>query len=169
MINFAETSGQPNRRRAIVSQQPVLRGKPSEQRFVRRIFLPGLIAQSRFHSHAKSLATGRARGFQCRVAPTVRPTCSTQESFDRLIAHQCQKRPGTSDATGGKMDDRSNAECRRECGCPRSSRFRPFLPTTASTNRGDYCISKAALSRCSRRYFASRLAGYGINSLRDGI
>jgi len=41
---------------------------------------------------------------------------------------------------------------------------------TASTNRGDYCIAKAALSMLTPLY-ASRLAGHGINvyEIRPGV
>jgi 3-oxoacyl-[acyl-carrier protein] reductase len=59
----------------------------------------------------------------------------------------------------------------------RSAGIRPKIITvtsvsayTASTNRGDYCVSKSALSMLTSLY-ASRLAEYGINvyEVRPGI
>jgi NAD(P)-dependent dehydrogenase (short-subunit alcohol dehydrogenase family) len=85
------------------------------------------------------------------VAPKARDDIlqATEESFDRLI-------------------EQVNGN---------SSQFRPKIIVVssisayaASINRGDYCISKAALSMVTP-LFATRLAGYGINvyEIRPGI
>lgn len=109
------------------------------------------------------------------VAPKVRADIldATEESFDRLIAinvkgpylltqiaarwmiEQIQQR-GTDAPLGA---------CR-----PKIITISSISAYTASINRGDYCISKAALSMVTPLY-AARLAEHGINvyEIRPGI
>ena len=119
------------------------------------------------------------------VAPNVRADLleATEESFDRLIAinvkgpyfltqlaanwmiEQCSRRGNEADAMASKNPP------------PHVGGYKPKIVTississyTASTNRGDYCISKAALSMLTP-LFASRLAEHGINvyEIRPGV
>ena len=119
------------------------------------------------------------------VAPQVRADMleASEESFDRLIAinvkgpyfltqlaakwmiEQCSRRGNEADAMASKNPP------------PHVGGYKPKIITitsissyTASTNRGDYCISKAALSMLTP-LFASRLAEHGINvyEIRPGV
>src|SRR6185503_5301462 len=69
-----------------------------------------------------------------------------------------------SEARHGQGSDGSQAYC------PRIITISSVSAYTASVNRGDYCISKAALSMVTP-LFATRLAEYGINvyEVRPGI
>ena len=130
------------------------------------------------------------------VAPEVRADIleATEESFDRLIAINVKgpyfltqlaarwmieqiHAPGGVRASGaGALRGReASAEVRGSSAATRP--FRPKIITlssisayTASVNRGDYCISKAALSMLTPLY-AARLAEHGINvyEIRPGI
>lgn len=120
------------------------------------------------------------------VAPTVRADIleASEESFDRLISinvkgpyfltqlaakwmiEQCSRRGNEADA----HDERSRPP-------PHVGGYQPKIITvssisayTASTNRGDYCMSKAALSMLTP-LFAARLAEHGINvyEIRPGV
>jgi 3-oxoacyl-[acyl-carrier protein] reductase len=132
------------------------------------------------------------------VAPIARADIleATEESFDRLIGinvkgpyflsqlaarwmiEQVNERASAPESAA---TSRAAREVSAETGSgPTSvamSRFRPKIiivssisAYTASVNRGDYCISKAALSMVTP-LFAARLAGYGINvyEIRPGI
>lgn len=119
------------------------------------------------------------------VAPDVRADIleATEESFDRLMAinvkgpyfltqlvgkwmiEQCSRR-------GNEADSKSHANPP-----PHVGGYKPKIVTvssisayTASTNRGDYCVSKAALSMLTP-LFAARLAANNINvfEIRPGI
>ncbi len=119
------------------------------------------------------------------VAPDVRADLleASEASFDRLIAinvkgpyfltqlaarwmiEQCRCRGNEADA-----QVRSDPP-------PHVGGYRPKIITissisayTASTNRGDYCVSKAALSMLTP-LFAARLAEHGINvyEIRPGV
>ena len=119
------------------------------------------------------------------VAPQVRADMleASEESFDRLIAinvkgpyfltqlaanwmiEQCSRRGNEADAMASKNPP------------PHASGYKPKIITissvsayTASINRGDYCVSKAALSMLTP-LFASRLAEHGINvyEIRPGV
>src|SRR5437899_1936466 len=132
------------------------------------------------------------------VAPNTRADIleATEESFDRLIGinvkgpyflsqlaarwmiEQANRRGNTpvSDAASG-ADAEVSAKSGSGLNGVATSRFRPKIimvssisAYTASVNRGDYCISKAALSMVTP-LFAARLAEYGINvyEIRPGI
>jgi NAD(P)-dependent dehydrogenase (short-subunit alcohol dehydrogenase family) len=120
------------------------------------------------------------------VAPTVRADLleASEASFDRLIAINV-KGPYflTQLAARWMIEQRDAASASHETEhtvppAPGASRaYRPRIITissisayTASVNRGDYCVSKAALSMLTPLY-AARLAGHGINvyEIRPGI
>ncbi len=132
------------------------------------------------------------------VAPEVRADIleATEESFDRLIAinvkgpyfltqlaarwmiEQIHAPGGVRESGAGSLRGReASAEVRGSSATAATRPFRPKIITlssisayTASVNRGDYCISKAALSMLTPLY-AARLAEHGINvyEIRPGI
>jgi 3-oxoacyl-[acyl-carrier protein] reductase len=105
------------------------------------------------------------------VAPNVRADIleAGEESFDRLIAINVKGPYFLTQLAAKWMIELVQG--------PTSKVQRPKIVTissvsafTASTNRGDYCVSKAALSMLTP-LFASRLAEHGINvyEIRPGI
>jgi NAD(P)-dependent dehydrogenase (short-subunit alcohol dehydrogenase family) len=103
------------------------------------------------------------------VAPSVRADIleATEESFDRLISINVKGPYFLTQAVANFWISSS----------PKSNDFKPKVITissisayTASVNRGDYCVSKAALSMLTPLY-ASRLAEYGIHvyEVRPGV
>jgi 3-oxoacyl-[acyl-carrier protein] reductase len=132
------------------------------------------------------------------VAPNARADIleATEESFDRLIGinvkgpyflsqlaarWMIEQVNGRGSAPESAATSWAGREVSAEAGKGRTSvatsRFHPKIVIvssisayTASVNRGDYCISKAALSMVTR-LFAARLAEYGINvyEIRPGI
>ncbi len=121
------------------------------------------------------------------VAPQVRADLleASEESFDRLMNINV-KGPYllTQLAAKWMIEDVSrrrgngaDSPDEQTCPPPHVGGDRPKIVTissisayTASTNRGDYCISKAALSMITPLY-AARLAEYGINvyEIRPGV
>lgn len=105
------------------------------------------------------------------VAPNVRADIleAGEDSFDRLIAINV-KGPYflTQLAARWMIDEVRSAECGVRN--PRIITVSSISAYTASTNRGDYCVSKAALSMLTP-LFASRLAEDGINvyEIRPGV
>jgi len=104
------------------------------------------------------------------VAPNVRADIleAGEESFDRLI---------NINVKGPYFLTQLAAKWMIEQVTHHASRITPKIITvssisayTASTNRGDYCVSKAALSMLTP-LFAARLAEYGINvyEIRPGV
>jgi NAD(P)-dependent dehydrogenase (short-subunit alcohol dehydrogenase family) len=94
---------------------------------------------------------------------------ATEESFDRLIAINVKGPYFLTQLVAKWMIEQVRT--------PHSALRTPKIITissvsayTASTNRGDYCVSKAALSMLTP-LFAARLAEHGINvyELRPGI
>jgi NAD(P)-dependent dehydrogenase (short-subunit alcohol dehydrogenase family) len=106
------------------------------------------------------------------VAPQVRTDIleATEESFDRLININAKGPYFLTQLAAKWMIEQ------RQTGVP-PALFQPRIITissisayTASVNRGDYCISKAALSMLTPLY-ASRLAehGIGVYEIRPGL
>lgn len=106
------------------------------------------------------------------VAPTVRADIleADEQSFDRLIAINVKGPYFLTQQIAHWMIELTQNP-------PTDPPYRPKIVTvtsisayTASVNRGDYCISKAALSMLTP-LFAVRLAPYGINvyELRPGV
>jgi 3-oxoacyl-[acyl-carrier protein] reductase len=117
------------------------------------------------------------------VAPDVRADIldASMESFDRLISINVKGPYFLTQLAAKAMIEQVKA--RGVQGAPKSASevaagtYHPKIITissvsayTASVNRGDYCISKAALSMLTP-LFASRLAAYGIGvyEIRPGI
>jgi NAD(P)-dependent dehydrogenase (short-subunit alcohol dehydrogenase family) len=105
------------------------------------------------------------------VAPNAREDIldASEGSFDRLIAINL-KGPYflTQLAAKWMIEEVRNPECGVRN--PKIITISSISAYTASTNRGDYCVSKAALSMLTP-LFASRLAQHGINvyEIRPGI
>jgi len=122
------------------------------------------------------------------VAPNLRADIleATEESFDRLIAINVKGPYFLTQLAARWMIEQVQAHlsaCEHSgstIGHPDAGGSRAYRPKiitissvsayTASTNRGDYCISKAALSMVTP-LFASRLSEYGIHvyEIRPGI
>ncbi len=105
------------------------------------------------------------------VAPKVRADLleATEESFDRLMAINVKGPFFLSQKIANlwlSALDRLEGSTRK----PKIVTVSSVSAYTASTNRGDYCMSKAALGMLTK-LFAVRLADYGINvyELRPGI
>jgi 3-oxoacyl-[acyl-carrier protein] reductase len=112
------------------------------------------------------------------VAPTVRADIleAGEESFDRLININV-KGPYFLTQLAAKWMIEQTKKLDRAADEAAPSPYRPKIVTissisayTASTNRGDYCLAKAALSMLTPLY-AARLAEYGINvyEIRPGL
>ena len=102
------------------------------------------------------------------VAPSVRADIldAGEESFDRLIAINVKGPYFLTQLAAKWMIDSLNVERSK----PKIITISSISAYTASTNRGDYCIAKAALSMLTP-LFATRLAEHGINvyEIRPGI
>jgi 3-oxoacyl-[acyl-carrier protein] reductase len=108
------------------------------------------------------------------IAPNVRADLldASEESFDRLIATNVKGPYFLTQLASKWMIEQTSLQP------PASSlQYRPGIVTvssisayTASVNRGDYCVSKAALSMLTPLY-AARLAEHGINvyEIRPGV
>jgi 3-oxoacyl-[acyl-carrier protein] reductase len=121
------------------------------------------------------------------VAPEVRADLleATEESFDRLVRINVKAPYFLTQLVARWMIEQVNAEtaaARKESGpalqeVAPTRAYRPKIINVssvsayaASVNRGDYCISKSALSMVTALYTA-RLAEYGINvyEIRPGL
>ncbi len=117
------------------------------------------------------------------VAPKVRADIleATEESFDRLITVNVRGPYFLTQLAARWMIEQTGAQGAASRDSDRRGAavrlYRPKVITissisayAASTNRGDYCVSKAALSMLTP-LFAARLAEYGINvyEIRPGI
>ncbi|HTL27699.1 MAG TPA: 3-ketoacyl-ACP reductase [Tepidisphaeraceae bacterium] len=98
------------------------------------------------------------------VAPTQRTDIleATEESFDRLMDTNLKGPYFLTQRVARHMIERKIAG--------KIVNITSVSAYTASTNRGDYCISKAGLSMTTK-LFAARLAEHGINvyEIRPGI
>jgi NAD(P)-dependent dehydrogenase (short-subunit alcohol dehydrogenase family) len=105
------------------------------------------------------------------VAPNVRVDIleAGEESFDRLIAINV-KGPYFLTQLASKWMIEQLRVPNSELRTPRIVTISSVSAYAASTNRGDYCVSKAALSMLTP-LFASRLAEHGINvyEIRPGV
>jgi NAD(P)-dependent dehydrogenase (short-subunit alcohol dehydrogenase family) len=107
------------------------------------------------------------------VAPTVRADLleAGEESFDRLVATNVKGPYFLTQLAARWMIEQSKAwggtDALRK---PKIVTISSISAYTASVNRGDYCVAKAALSMLTPLY-AARLAEYGINvyEIRPGI
>ncbi len=106
------------------------------------------------------------------VAPNVRADIleASEESFERLMAINVKGPYFLTQLAARWMIEQSRAGNSPGPVNPKIITISSMSAYTASTNRGDYCISKAALSMLTPLY-AARLAEHGINvyEVRPGI
>ncbi len=113
------------------------------------------------------------------VAPEVRADIldATEASFDRLININVKGPYFLTQLAAKWMIEQVQSRARPGRGHAKTAELHPRIITisslsayTASVNRGDYCIAKAALSMLTPLY-AARLAEHGINvyEIRPGI
>jgi len=106
------------------------------------------------------------------VAPNVRADIleATEESFDRLININVKGPYFLTQLAAKWMIEQCKAGVPPAPARPKIVTISSISAYTASINRGDYCISKAALSMITP-LFASRLAEHGIHvyEIRPGI
>jgi len=105
------------------------------------------------------------------VAPNVRADIleAGEESFDRLIAINVKGPYFLTQLAAKWMIEQVRGEM-GEGRRPKIVTVSSISAYTASTNRGDYCVSKAALSMLTP-LFAARLAEFGVNvfEIRPGV
>ena len=105
------------------------------------------------------------------VAPDVRADIldASEESFDRLMAINV-KGPYFLTQLAARWMVEQIRNPKSEIRNPKIVTISSISAYTASTSRGDYCVSKAALSMLTP-LFAARLAEHGINvyEIRPGI
>jgi 3-oxoacyl-[acyl-carrier protein] reductase len=127
-------------------------------------------------SHPRLLATIRERFGRldvlvnnAAVAPEVRADVmeASPESFDRIMAINLRGPYFLTQAAARWMIQQHEADA-SWCGC--IINVSSVSATVASTNRGDYCISKAGIAMATRLW-ATRLAEFGINvfEVRPGV
>lgn len=107
------------------------------------------------------------------VAPRVRADLleTTEESFDRLLATNAKGPFFLTQAAARWMVEQVTAPGRPATAPrPKIVTISSVSAYAASVNRGDYCVSKAALSMLTP-LFAARLAEHGINvyEIRPGV
>jgi NAD(P)-dependent dehydrogenase (short-subunit alcohol dehydrogenase family) len=106
------------------------------------------------------------------VAPEVRADLleATEESFDRLIRINVKGPYFLTQLAARWMIEQSKTPLKEPPFRPKIVTVSSVSAYTASINRGDYCVAKAALSMLTP-LFATRLAehGVGVFELRPGI
>ncbi len=106
------------------------------------------------------------------IAPGMRADLleAGEESFDRLISVKLKGPYFLSQQIALKMIEQVRSEDVSSFGLPRIVTITSVSAYAASTNRGDYCVSKAGLSMMTK-LFATRLAEFGINvyEVRPGV
>ena len=106
------------------------------------------------------------------IAPDVRADIleASEASFDRLININVKGPYFLTQSVAKWMIEQNRAGDSAGSVRPKIITISSISAYTASVNRGDYCISKAALSMLTPLY-ASRLAEHGINAyeIRPGI
>lgn len=106
------------------------------------------------------------------VAPAVRSDVldTTEESFNRLININVKGPFFLTQLVARWMIEQASARQDSKASQQKIVTISSVSAYTASTNRGDYCVSKAALSMITP-LFAARLAAHGINvyEIRPGI
>lgn len=105
------------------------------------------------------------------VAPDQRADLleASEASFDRLISINVKGPYFLTQLAAKWMIEQARSSI-SNLQSPKIITISSISASTASTNRGDYCVSKAALSMLTP-LFATRLAGHGINvyEIRPGI
>ena len=95
---------------------------------------------------------------------------ATEESFDRLISVNVKGPYFLTQLAARWMIEQGRAGVSPVPFAPKIITITSISAYTASVNRGDYCVAKAALSMLTPLY-AARLADHGINvyEIRPGI
>ena len=123
-----------------------------------------LIAECKTHFGRLDLLVNNAG-----VAPTVRADIldASEESFDRLISINVKGPYFLTQLAAKWMIEQAQQDPAR---APKIVTISSVSVYTASVNRGDYCVAKAALSMLTPLY-AARLAAYGIRvyEIRPGV
>jgi len=106
------------------------------------------------------------------VAPDVRADIleASEASFDRLININVKGPYFLTQLAAKWMIEQSEASASPGCLAPKIVTISSISAYTASVNRGDYCMAKAALSMLTPLY-AARLAEHGIHvyEIRPGL
>jgi len=106
------------------------------------------------------------------VAPSIRADLleSDEKSFDRLIRINVKGPYFLTQLVANWMIEQRRTGVLPKTVLPKIITISSLSAYTASTNRGEYCVSKAALSMLTPLY-AARLAEHGINvyEIRPGI
>ena len=106
------------------------------------------------------------------VAPDVRADIleATEASFDRLVSINVKGPYFLTQLVANWMIEQKNNGSAKNAFRPKIVTISSISSYTASTNRGDYCVAKAALSMLTPLY-AARLADHGINvyEIRPGV
>lgn len=106
------------------------------------------------------------------VAPNVRADVleASEESFDRLMAINVKGPYFLTQLAARWMIEQTAHAATPGGRRPKIITISSISAYTASTNRGDYCVSKAALAMLTP-LFAARLADHGINvyEIRPGV
>jgi NAD(P)-dependent dehydrogenase (short-subunit alcohol dehydrogenase family) len=106
------------------------------------------------------------------VAPEIRADIleASEESFDRLIAINLKGPYFLTQLAANWMIEQSRTGVPPVIFHPKIITISSISAYTASVNRGDYCVSKAALAMLTPLY-AARLAAHGINvyEIRPGV
>ncbi|HWX23047.1 MAG TPA: 3-ketoacyl-ACP reductase [Candidatus Binatia bacterium] len=106
------------------------------------------------------------------VAPAVRADLleASEESFDRLIRINVKGPYFLTQLAAKWMIEQASTGTPAKPRHPKIITISSVSAYTASTNRGDYCLAKAALSMLTALY-AARLAEHGINvyEIRPGV
>jgi NAD(P)-dependent dehydrogenase (short-subunit alcohol dehydrogenase family) len=104
------------------------------------------------------------------VAPEVRADIlqATEESFDRLISTNLKGPYFLTQLVARQMIQQTTNN--KQQTIPKIINITSISAYVASTNRGEYCVSKAGLAMATQLY-AARLAEFGINvyEVRPGI
>lgn len=126
-----------------------------------------LIAETKQHFGRLDLLVNNAG-----VAPSVRADIleATEESFDRLMSINVKGPYFLTQLAAQLMIEGRQEKAGQSRSAPKIVTVSSISAYTASVNRGDYCMAKAALSMLTP-LFAARLAEYGINvyEIRPGI
>jgi NAD(P)-dependent dehydrogenase (short-subunit alcohol dehydrogenase family) len=106
------------------------------------------------------------------VAPDIRADIleASEASFDRLININVKGPYFLTQLVANWMIEQCKSQILSQSCSPRIITVTSISAYTASINRGDYCVSKAALSMLTPLY-ATRLAEHGINvyEIRPGV
>ena len=170
VINYAgnEAAARQTAADCLAAAPKAIRAEPCQADISRAVDRERLVAFTRERLGRLDLLVNNAG-----VAPAVRADLleATEESFDRLIAINVKGPYFLTQAVARWMvEQAANANATGAAYRPKIVTVSSISAYTASTNRGDYCVSKAALSMLTP-LFADRLAAHGIlvYEIRPGV